>query len=52
MLCQEFAMPSSRKPKPAQHDPRLLGGASTQSATQTTADEQRRALQMSMDTRQ
>jgi hypothetical protein len=52
MLCQEFVMPSSRKPKPAQHDPRLVGGGTKQSVLPQPADEQRRALQMSMDTRQ
>ncbi len=45
-------MPSSRKPKPTQHDPRLIIGAAAKSATPQPADEQRRALQMSMDTRQ
>jgi hypothetical protein len=52
MLCQEFVMPSSRKPKPAQHDPRLIAGGATKSIVPQPADEQRRALQMSMDTRQ
>ena len=45
-------MPSSRKPKPAQHDPRLIVGSAPKSVSPRPADEQRRALQMSMDTRQ
>ena len=52
MLCQEFAMPSSRKPKPVQHDPRLIVGSAAKSIVPRPTDEQRRALQMSMDTRQ
>ena len=47
-------MPSSRKPKPAHYDPRQLVSVLTvpQPTTSTTTDEQRRALQTSMDTRQ
>jgi hypothetical protein len=42
-------MPHNRKPKPAQHDPRTV--ASTPTTPPATVDEQRRALQMSMDMR-
>ena len=45
-------MPSSRKPKPAQHDPRLISDVAIKSSAPQPVDEQRRALQMSMDTRQ
>ncbi len=44
-------MPTSRKPKAAQHDPRIVV-VSRPASTSTPTDEQRHALQMSMDTRQ
>jgi hypothetical protein len=44
-------MPTSRKPKSAQHDPRIVVVNRPVGAT-TPTDEQRHALQMSMDTRQ
>jgi hypothetical protein len=44
-------MPTSRKPKAAQHDPRIVV-THRPAGTSTAADEQRYALQMSMDTRQ
>jgi hypothetical protein len=43
-------MPTSKKPKSAQHDPRTVPTASA--ATPKPANEPLRALQMSMDTRQ
>jgi hypothetical protein len=43
-------MPTSPKPKPAQHDPRIV--ATANSSTPKPANEPLRALQMSMDTRQ
>jgi hypothetical protein len=42
-MLQEFAMPTSRKQKPANTPP---------TPTETERDQARRALQMSMDTRQ
>ncbi|HEY1485446.1 MAG TPA: hypothetical protein VGF84_05045 [Micromonosporaceae bacterium] len=44
-------MPTSPKPKPAQHDPRVVVTANSNS-TPRPANESLRALQMSMDTRQ
>ena len=45
-------MPTSPKPKPAQHDSRIVASSAHATATQPTPNEQLRALQMSMDTRQ
>jgi len=45
-------MPTSRKSKPAQHDSRIVITSVPATATQPTLNEQLRALQMSMDTRQ
>jgi hypothetical protein len=45
-------MPTSPKPKPAQHGSRIVIASAPAAATQPTPNEQLRALQMSMDTRQ